>query len=218
MKANDSTRRPARRAPRGGLLAALSITCLALANGAGMASAAAGPTPVGSGPPGPQLSIAIGDGRTTTTVGNRLTYTITVENLGRTDVSGLTVTQTVPAGLELVSAESADAVQAGDISWNVNLEANATRVFHSTMTVVRTPPSLLRLASVACARAVGGARPIVCAIHSDQLPAGAAETMTGSAGSAARAGWWYFAGGLVMLSFGALIASLVRRRRPRQSS
>jgi uncharacterized repeat protein (TIGR01451 family) len=189
----------------------LLAVCLATASGAGVASATSAPTPVG-----PQLSIAIGDGHTTAAAGNRLTYTITVENLGSTDITGLVVTQSMPAGLELESADSSGGALAGNVTWDVNLKATAKAVLHSTMGVYDTPPDLLRLARVAGASTADARRPIVCATHSDQLPAGAARTTTGSAATAAHAGWWYLVGGFALLAVATLMALLQRRRRTRQ--
>jgi uncharacterized repeat protein (TIGR01451 family) len=177
-------------------MAVLLTTCLALV--------APDPTP-----PEPQLSITIDDGRTTATAGTRLTYTITVQNLGGTDITGLAVTQSVPPGLALELADSSGGVQAGHVRWNVNLRATAKTALHSTMAVYDTSPDLPRLASVACASTADDARPIVCATHSDQLSVGtAAHTTTASA----HAGRWYLIGGLVMLLIAALMALLLRRR------
>jgi hypothetical protein len=98
----------------------------------------------------------------------------------------------------------------------VNLKATAKEVLHSTMSVYDTPPDLLRLASVACASTADGARPVVCATHSDQLPAGAAVAAARTTtASGAHAGWWLFIGGLVMLSVAALMALVLRRRKMR---
>lgn len=192
-----------------GIAALVSALCIVLAGATGVAV----PAPAS---PGPQLSIAIGDGHATAAVGSRLTYTITVQNLGSTDLTGLVVTQSMPAGMELESADSSGGARAGGVVWNVSLKATATAVLHSTMTVYDTPPDLLRLASVACASTTEGQRPIVCATHSDQLPAGAAApTTTGSAGT--HGGWWYFVIGCAMLGIATLMALLLRRHGTRQS-
>jgi uncharacterized repeat protein (TIGR01451 family) len=197
-----------RRATGGALVVVLAM-CLAAVTGAGFASAAA-----------PRLGIAIDDGHTTVTTGNRLTYTITVQNLGSADVYGLAVTQSLPPGVELESADSSGVARDGYVRWKVNLEATAKAVVHATMTVYDTPPDQPRLASMACVSAADNQRPIVCATHSDQLSAGVAavtaQTRTGPPAPAARAGWWYLLGGLVLLSIGGLSASLRRRRRTRQ--
>jgi uncharacterized repeat protein (TIGR01451 family) len=187
----------------GGILTVLLTTCLALI--------APGPTPTG-----PQLSITIDDGRTTATAGTRLTYTITVQNLSGTDITGLGVTQSVPPGSALELADSSGGVQAGYVRWSVNLGATVKTALHSTVAVYDTSPDLLRLTSVACAGTAADAPPIVCATHSDQLPVGAAAHTATSAGTAAHAGRWYLIGGLVMLSVAALMALLLCRRWTRQ--
>jgi uncharacterized repeat protein (TIGR01451 family) len=184
-----------------GVLAVLLTTCLA----------AVAPDPTS---PDPRLSITIDDGRTTAAAGTRLTYTITVGNLGTTDITGLAVTQSMPPGLELESADSLGGAHAGHVAWSVNVQATATTAVHSTMAVYETPPDLALLASVACASAAEGRRPIVCATHSDRLPAGT-TVHTGWTGTSAHAGLWYFVGGLVMLCAAAVMALLLRRRRIR---
>jgi uncharacterized repeat protein (TIGR01451 family) len=199
---------PLCRRATGGVLVVVLAMCFAVAMAAGVASAA-----------GPRLGIAIDDGHTTVTTGSRLTYTITVQNLGSADVYGLTVTQSLPPGVELESADSSGVARDGYVSWKVNLEATAKAVVHATMTVYDTPPDQPRLASVACVSAGDNQRPIVCATHSDQLSAGTAAGMahTGTGPPAAsRAGWWYLLGGLVMLSIGGLAVFLRRRRGTRQ--
>jgi uncharacterized repeat protein (TIGR01451 family)/LPXTG-motif cell wall-anchored protein len=197
-----------RRATGGALVVVLAM-CLAAVTGAGFASAAA-----------PRVGIAIDDGHTTVTTGNRLTYTITVQNLGSADVYGLTVTQSLPPGVELESADSSGVARDGYVRWKVSLEATAKAVVHATMTVYDTPPDQPRLASMACVSAADNQRPIVCATHSDQLSAGVAavtaQTRTGPPASGSRAGWWYLLGGLVMLSIGGLAVFLRRRRGTRQ--
>jgi uncharacterized repeat protein (TIGR01451 family) len=124
----------------------------------------------------PQLSIAIDNGRTEAAAGETLTYTTTVTNLGTSSVSDLVVTQTVAEGLELVSAENEGSAQDGVVMWRIALEPSATATVRTTMTVVPTPDEQLRVASVACAKTADDAPPIVCATHSDQLPAGAAAS------------------------------------------
>jgi uncharacterized repeat protein (TIGR01451 family) len=121
----------------------------------------------------PELSIAIDNGRTATTSGDRLDYTITVQNIGTTDVEGLRVSQTQPDGLRFESADGGGTAQSGAVLWTVDIPRGTTGTVHTTMTVLATPDDLLRLATVACVRTAADAPPIVCAAHSDQLPAGA---------------------------------------------
>jgi uncharacterized repeat protein (TIGR01451 family) len=180
-----------------------------LAVGPALATGEAAPTT-------PQLSIAVDNGHTTTSAGATLTYTITVHNLGATDVPGLKVSQTVPNGLEPGSSANATTTESGDLNWDLDLKASDVATFRSTMTVVDTPPELLRLATVACASSAGGGPPIVCATHSDQLPAGAAaaRVAAGPDASPFGYGWWYLAGGVVLaLAVSALAMFLIHRRR-----
>ncbi|GLZ39299.1 hypothetical protein [Actinokineospora sp. NBRC 105648] len=159
----------------------------------------------------PRLSIAVDNTHASAVAGDRLTYTVTVRNLGATDVSGLGVTQSVPAGLHFDTAEPDGRPRSGAVAWTVDLPPAAEAVFHSTMTVVDTPADQLRVATVACARTAGeDGPPLVCASHSAQLPAGAAA----AAQARAPEPWmarnrWYVAGGLIVAAGGALV---VRRR------
>ena len=81
--------------------------------------------------------------------------------------------------------------RAGQVA--AGIPAGGTGTFHVAARVARTPPRLLRLATVACASAQGGSRPIVCAAHLDRLPAAAAASApraAGPAGTVPLAGSW----------------------------
>ncbi len=123
---------------------------------------------------GPQLSIAVDNGRKSAAFGESLKYVLTITNLGSVEVKGLRVTQSVPGGLTLVEADGGGRLKSGSIGWNVDLKAARAVTFHVTMRVSATPKDLLRVATVACASLPAGPAPIVCASHSDRLPAGAA--------------------------------------------
>ncbi|HYQ62513.1 hypothetical protein [Actinophytocola sp.] len=176
---------------------------------------AAAPAQSTVAPPAPQLSIAVDNGQTTTSAGATLTYTITVHNLGATDVPGLMISQTVPKGLKPESSATATTTESGDLNWDLDLKASGVATFHSTMTVVDTPPELLRLATVACASSSDGGPPIVCATHSDQLPAGAAaaRATAGQADPSSGHGWWWYLAGAIVLVVLAVAVFLVLRRR-----
>jgi uncharacterized repeat protein (TIGR01451 family) len=171
----------------------------------------AGPVPIA-----PQLSIAVDNGHTTAAAGDTLTYTISVQNLGTADVADLHVTQSMPAGLKFTSADSAGKPKAGGVNWKLDLKAAGHTKVHSTMTVLDTPPELLRMATVACASTSADDPPIVCASHSDQLPAGAA-TEAASARSAAPGpdglNPWYLALGLGLVVAALVVVLVIRRRR-----
>ncbi len=182
------------------------------------------PTPaeVVAVPEGPQLSIGIDNGRTSTTTGDQLDYVITVQNLGTADVDGLLINQSLPTGMDFSTADSGGTADAGYVTWTVDLKATTTATFHTTMTVTATPAELLRLASVACASISANSPPIVCASHSDQLPAGAsaeaAQQSMAAPPAAETQPWWYVLAGLaVFVVLGGLVAWwVIRRRRPAQ--
>jgi uncharacterized repeat protein (TIGR01451 family) len=178
-------------------------------------------------PPGPQLSIAVDNGRSSAAVGDTPTYTITISNLGTAKIDELVVTQSVPTGLNFMSADSAGIDKARMVSWRIDLKASGKATLHTTMTISPTPTDLLRLATVACASMATNGPPIVCATHSDQLPAGAdaqagqakvkAATGAGTAATSTGRNGWYAAGGLggIVLVMGAFVALTLRRRRAR---
>ena len=173
----------------------------------------------------PQLSITVDNGRTSTTAGDTLDSAVTIRNLGSSAVTGLLVTQTVPAGLVFGSADTDGVAGPEGISWTMDLAPTAETVVRSTMTVSDTPPELLRMATVVCAALSSDGPPIVCASDSDQLPAGAAAeaavaaeesasaSSASSASSAVQLGW-YVAGGAALAVAAVAVLLLVRRRRP----
>ena len=170
---------------------------------------------------GPQLSIAVDDGRTSTAAGDKLTYTITIRNLGTTGVTGLGVTQSVPDGQKFLSADPAATAKAGRVSWRRDLKVAGTATVHTTMSVSATPKELLRLATVACASMTASKPPLVCASDSDQLPAGASAQAAAAkaASSSTDQPWWYLASGIggIGLIVAALAALMTRRRRTPQT-
>jgi uncharacterized repeat protein (TIGR01451 family) len=193
---------------------------------AGLATLLAGlvmaaPATARTEPLAPQLSISVDNGETSATVGDTLTYAIVVENLGATRIRHLQVTQTLPDGLDFTSADTSGVATKQAVEWTVDLAPTSQTVLHTTMEVVETPKDLLRLATVACAGLSADKAPVVCATHSDELPAGAAAAAVAAAprhpGSdheeSARlstAEYAGFAGLLVLLA--ALGAVAVRRR------
>lgn len=175
--------------------------------------------PAHAAPPAPQLSISVDNGRATARAGDKLSYTITVTNLGAKSVTDLVVSQTVPAGATLVSADGKGQRKSHAVTWVVDVKASAKATVHSTLTVARgTPKDLLRLATVACAKVTAKGPPLVCAADSDQLPAGAAAEaasaqatvpgtpLTGIKGQILGAG-------AATVGFSLLAAWVLRRRR-----
>jgi uncharacterized repeat protein (TIGR01451 family)/LPXTG-motif cell wall-anchored protein len=199
----------------GCLLALVMPTTVASAAPTPSPSPSPSPSASTTTPSAPQLSIAVDNGRTTAVVGDRLSYTITVRNLGSTQVRGLRVSQTMPAGLRFESAGSHGVAKAGTVTWTLNLKANGSTTLHTDGTVTKTPAQLLRLATVACARLSDKGLPLVCASHSDQLPAGAAAELA-LAGNEETS--WPSAGlvtALAGVGVLAAAAALVFRRRRR---
>lgn len=167
---------------------------------------------------GPQLRISVDNGRTSAVLGDSLNYTVTIANLGSTNAAGLQITQSVPTGLTFKSADVGGKVESGNVHWAIDLKSTKTIVVHTTMTVSSTPADLLRLATVACASISVKAPPIVCASHSDQLPAGkAAAVAQASPPTNNNMWWWYVGGGVVLLILiGTVVVLLGRRRRSAQ--
>lgn len=141
------------------------------AGGKAAATKAAGDASAGDVP---RLSISVDNGRTAAQEGDRLTYTVTVRNLGTAGARNLHLTQSLPPGLKFVSTDGHGAARHGQIVWSANVGVGKDVTFHTTAKVQDTPDDLLRLATVACASTGADSKPIVCATHSDQLPAGAA--------------------------------------------
>jgi len=193
---------------------AFGVLSTLAAVGPALATSAAAPTT-------PQLSIAVDNGHTTTSAGATPTYTITVHNLGATDVPSLTVSQTVPNGLKPESSAAAATTESGDLNWKLDLKASGVATFRSTMTVVDTPPELLRLATVACASSSSGSgSPIVCTTRSDQQPAGAAAVRAAAAPASSPDGygWWYLAADIALALLALAVFLVHRRRATRQTT
>jgi uncharacterized repeat protein (TIGR01451 family) len=124
----------------------------------------------------PGLRISIGDGRTVAQVGDRLTYTVLVQNSGAHRSPQLKITQTLPPGLQFISASSHGVARAGDVVWSADLAAGGHDTFRLQAEVTRPAERQSRLAAVACAALTGSSTPIVCAAHLDRLPGAPAAT------------------------------------------
>ncbi|MCM3887101.1 DUF11 domain-containing protein [Frankia sp. R82] len=170
---------------------------------------------------GPDLAIGIDDGHTDVRAGDHLTYTVKIRNIGTVDAGDLVVTQTLPVGVRLRSADRDGVLHDGTVAWHTDLPAGRNTAFVVQAEVAKPPGGQLRLASVVCATPGGAARPIVCAADSDRLPAGRAAAAPGahSDASGGLSGWLmglYVGLGVVLV----LLAGLVVRRRwwPRPSA
>jgi len=230
--------RPAALAPvlvSGPLLVLVLVLVLVVALAGSMVSAATagatttaqGQTVAGSSIPGapgatagPQLRIQIDNGHTSTTSGDTLVYTVTIVNLGTDPLARLGISQTVPTGMTFGSADGGGAARADGVHWTADLAPDETVTFHTTMTVTDTPGDLLRLATVACATQTDAERPLVCATHSDELPAGAAAAAAAGTPPAATAEgtsssppWVAIGGAVVALAIIGAAGVLLARRR-----
>jgi uncharacterized repeat protein (TIGR01451 family) len=132
-------------------------------------------------PAGPTLSIAVSDGTNATKPGDLLSYTVNIRNLGSASAPPLVVALMLPPAFKLLSASGGGAKAAGQVKWQVSLPAGHSGAFRVVGRVGPTPRQLLRLDAVACATAGKGAKPIVCAASSNELPAGAAAAATAAA-------------------------------------
>jgi uncharacterized repeat protein (TIGR01451 family) len=171
-------------------------------------------------PTGPRLSIDVTDGQTTAKVGDRLTYAVSVRNVGTSAVPHLTITLTLPPGVPPVSASRHGASAGGKVTWHANVPAGRPETFHATGQVRRPPTQLSRLAAVACASTKGGSHPIVCAADLDRSAASAAAAAaigrrTAAPGSGSTAAY-AAAGGVAVVAAGALVIVIGRRTRLRR--
>jgi uncharacterized repeat protein (TIGR01451 family) len=175
-------------------------------------------SPAVAAPAKPQLNIAIDDGQTSAKNGDALGYTITIRNTGAAVAHRLAVTQTLPQGLSFKSADAAGVVKTGAVHWTVTVKPGGKAVMHTAMTVTATPKGTLRLATVACASTSAKGPPLVCASHSDQLPAGAAaaahqKPASSSGASSSNSHVWWFVGGAAVVVLLVGLSRLRRRRR-----
>ena len=185
------------------------------------APAAPPSTPVPSAaasPDQPVLSIAVDNGRTSSAAGDQLTYKITLRNLGTTNVRGLEVTQSLPAGLALIRADRHGSARPGRVVWPAELKAGQVATFTTVTRLGQTADEVLRLATVACATTRGAEKPLVCATHSDLLPAGAGARAGGKSDPRGWTGLVAAAAGLAILGLAAAVVLRRRRRRPRSAA
>jgi uncharacterized repeat protein (TIGR01451 family) len=180
------------------------------------ASAPAGSTvPAMASAPGtraarvPGLAVTVSDGHVAARSGEVLTYLVTVRDTGTVAAPRLEVTQTMSAGLRVLSVSDHGVAAGGRVSWPAGLAAGGSRTFRVVAQVTRTPATLLRLAAVACVALPGNTGPAICAAHLDRLPvAAAAISRPARSGMSAAA---YAAIGLAVAAL-CLLAAIVRRR------
>jgi uncharacterized repeat protein (TIGR01451 family) len=164
--------------------------------------------------PGLQLSIAVTGGRARVMAGDRITYAVTVRNAGAVAAPRLTITQTLPPGLRVVSASGSGVSGAGLVTWHAPVPAGGAARFTVTEQVLRLPAGQSRLAAVACASRPGSARPLVCAADLSAVPATVGAVAAGPR-AGATAGWAVYAAvALLVLVAAGAAAAILNRRRP----
>jgi uncharacterized repeat protein (TIGR01451 family) len=168
-------------------------------------------TATASRPAVPGLSISVTDGRTSVKPGDRLTYLVSVKDIGTLGAPHLKITQTLPAGLTFVSASRHGVAAGGVVTWLTGLAPGGSQTFTLVTHLTQTPARLLRLAAVACAATQGSTRPAVCAAHLDRLPAVAPSPAAKASGSPGGARTVYIGAGLAVLVVGAFIVLAARR-------
>ena len=198
----------ATRTPRSRVVCWVAVLAVALSLGSGTSSAA----PKTTDPP--QLSIAVDDGKPDAKAGDKLSYVVTLTNVGTKDVKDLVVTQSVPAGVTLSSADADGKRRGAAVEWTVDLEATKKATFKTTMKLVDTPDELLRLATVACAKVSAKSAPVVCASDSNLLPAGAAaQTPQQTPTPMTERSWWLIGAAVAAALLVAGLVLLIARRR-----
>jgi len=157
----------------------------------------------------PGLAVTVSDGHVAARAGEVLTYLVTVRDIGATAARRLEVTQTLSAGLKVLSVSDHGMAASGRVTWPVGLAAGGSRTFRVLAQVTSTPATLLRIAAVACVALAGTTRPVICAAHLDRLPAASlAVSRPGRSGMSAAA---YAAIGLAVGAL-CLLAAIARRR------
>lgn len=173
---------------------------------------AASPTATARLPRVPGLRISIGDGRTTVQAGDRLTYTVLLQNSGARRSPPLKITQALPPGLRFVSASSHGVAKAGSVTWYADLPAGGKDTFSLQAQVTRSAAQQSRLAAVACAALAGRRTPIVCAAHLDRLPGAPAAASGRRAATPAASTLPSYAVGVLAVLAAAAIAIVTGRR------
>jgi hypothetical protein len=136
---------------------------------------------------------------------------VSIKDIGTLGAPHLKITQTLPAGLNFVSASRHGVAADGKVTWLTGLAPGGSQTFTLVTQLTRIPARLLRLAAVACAADQGSASPIVCAAHLDRLPAVAPSPAAKASGSSGGARTVYIGAGLAVLVVAAFIVLVARR-------
>ncbi|MER5866515.1 hypothetical protein [Kitasatospora sp. NPDC002040] len=166
--------------------------------------------------PVPRLSVALDNGRDQADSGDRVTWTLTVRNLGPEPATELRIEQSLPSGATPArsadSATSADAtVLGGTASWqHVSLAGGTEKKLTFTADLPPADARTLRSASTACVYPADSPAPVVCASDLDLLPAGRRALADAARPAGAPPAYWWTAAALPVLAIGAYLA--YRRR------
>jgi uncharacterized repeat protein (TIGR01451 family) len=100
--------------------------------------------------PAADVEVIVNDSPDPVSFGTNLTYTITVRNNGEITATGVTLTDTLPAGAALVSANSTAGTCSGTTSITCNI-GTLTGGATATVTIVVTPPGVRTITNTATA-------------------------------------------------------------------
>ncbi|MEU4804267.1 hypothetical protein [Actinosynnema sp. NPDC023587] len=158
------------------------------------------------------LSISIDNAHDQVRGGDELAYEITVRNTGSSDVEGLRVSQSVPPGLRVVTADQDGRTSETSVEWTATVPAGKDLTLTDKAVFDTAPDGTARLASSVCAYRPGETRPLVCSTDSDELAAAVPASAQSSA-------WWWppvlavVVLAVVVLAVAVGAFALFRRRR-----
>ncbi len=95
------------------------------------------------------LSVTKTDSPDPVTVGSNLTYTVTITNNGPDGATGVTLTDTLPAGVTFVSATPSQGSCGGSVTCNMGTINNGASATVTIVVTPNTPGSITNIATVA---------------------------------------------------------------------
>ncbi len=150
------------------------------------------------------LSISIDNSHDQVHGGDELAYKISVRNTGSSDVDGLRITQSIPSGVRVVTAEQDGQATSTSVQWTKVVPAGKEITLANHVVFDAAPEGTARLASSVCAYRDGETRPVVCSTDSDQLAASAPTP------AASSLPWWPL---VVVVAVVAVVVVVWRLRR-----